>query len=126
MTTALTIFAVSLAAIFMLAANKNKEIKTGQPRFKIGGNDSDLWLSEVWNVLVYTITHASVRGIRQVAYRSVISFERLVINQFNRFSHRFALVGEIVTGRDIPKNRGSVSLFLKKIEHPKKHRASVR
>lgn len=126
MTTALTIFCISLVAVFILTANKNKEIKTGQAMFSIGGRGSDEWLREVWNVLVYTVTHASVRSMRQLAHRSVISFERMVINQFNRFSHRFAVVGEIVTGRDIPTNRGSVSLFLKKIEHPKKHRSAVR
>jgi hypothetical protein len=124
MTIALTIFCISLMAVIMLTANKSKEIKSGRAMFSIGSRGSDEWLSEVWNVLAYTITHASVRSIRQLANRSVISVERLVIRQFDRFSHRFAVVGEIVTGRDIPKNRGSVSLFLKKIEHPKK-RVSV-
>jgi hypothetical protein len=126
MTTALIIFGISFVAVLTLAANKSKEIKTGRPMLSIGGAGSDEWLREVWNVLAYTITHASVRSVRQLTYRSIISFERLVISQFDRFSHRFALVGEIVTGRDIPKNRGSVSLFLKKIEHPKKTRSAVR
>lgn len=116
MTISLTICLVSLFALAMLVFNKNSEMRNGAPIFRVGNENTDETLLNLWNIFVYTATHASVRSIRSLVRSTIIAFERLFINQFEVISKRFAVFGDIVTGRDIPKNRGSVSFFLKNIE----------
>lgn len=119
MTISIIIFSLSLIAFFMLVMNKSREINTGSPMFKLGSESSDETLLNIWNIIVYTVTHATARSIRHSAYRSVVAVERFVLRQFDRLSSRFSMFGDMVTGRDIPKNRGSVSFFLKNIESHK-------
>ncbi len=116
MTISLTICLVSLFALAMLVFNKNSELQKGAPMFRVGNENTDETLLNLWNIFVYTATHASINSIKSMIQSFVLAFERLFINQFEAISKRFAVFGDIVTGRDIPKNRGSVSFFLKNIE----------
>ncbi len=116
MTISLTICVLSLFALATLVWNKNSELSKGAPMFRIGNESTDETLLNLWNIFVYTVTHVSISSMRNLLHSAVIAFERLFINQFENVTRRFAVFGDIVTGRDIPKNRGSVSFFLKNIE----------
>ncbi len=125
MTIALTICAASFIALALVILNKSRELSRGAALLRMGSRHTDELISRSWDSFVYTVTHVSVREARHLLYRAVISCEKLFIRQFDKVSGRFAIVGDIVTGRDIPKNRGSVSFFLKNIETRKKSDEAV-
>jgi len=103
-----------------MLANKQKEIKSGKGFVRIGSFSSDEKLATVWHDFLYTITHMSGDSIKASLKRGLVSFEQFIIRQFDGFGKKFATVESVVSGRNLPRNRGSVSFFLKNIEAYKK------
>lgn len=100
--------------------HKSRELRTGKTLLNIGNHQSDLTVRRVAASLVEKAAIAHPQNGRSIVRRFIIEIEKQSMNLFHRLSHRFSVVGEVVTGRDIPKNRGSVSFFLKNIEDSKK------
>lgn len=119
MTISLISCAISLAALIVLGANKQKELN-GRHAFKIGNQSTDSRIAMMWNSMVYMVTHVSVQSCRRVAKRAILNTEGFFIKRFENMGNRFSVVGNAVTGYDLPKNRGSVSFFLKNIEDHKR------
>ncbi len=115
-----TIAIVSLVLMLCMLANKKREIATGKSAFNMGNYQSDIAVRRLKASLADKIAMAHPENGKSAARRSIIEVEKQVMNFFHRLSHRFSVVGDVVTGRDIPKNRGSVSFFLKNIEDSKK------
>jgi hypothetical protein len=100
--------------------HKNREIRTGRVLVNIGNHQSDLVLQRVAASLVEKAAIAHPNNGKSVLRRCIIVVEKQFMNLFHKLSERFEIVSDVVTGRDIPKNRGSVSFFLKNIEDSKK------
>ena len=115
-----TIAIVSLVLIVCMLLHKNREIRTGRVLVNIGNHQSDLVLRRVTASLVEKAAIAHPNNGKSVLRRCIIVIEKQFMNLFHKLSERFEIVSDVVTGRDIPKNRGSVSFFLKNIEDSKK------
>lgn len=115
-----TIAIVSLVLIVYMLLHKNREIRTGRVLVNIGNHQSDLVLQRVAASLVEKAAIAHPNNGKSVLRRCIIVVEKQFMNLFHKLSERFEIVSDVVTGRDIPKNRGSVSFFLKNIEDSKK------
>lgn len=115
-----TIAIVSLVLIVCMLLHKNREIRTGRVLVNIGNHQSDLVLRRVAASLVEKAAIAHPNNGKSVLRRCIIVVEKQFMNLFHKLSERFEIVSDVVTGRDIPKNRGSVSFFLKNIEDSKK------
>jgi hypothetical protein len=128
MTISLITFAISLVCLSILAVNKHKELNGQKTWFSIGNLKTDRNIAVLWKTVVYMVTHVSVRSIQRLAKQAVLKTERFFINKVEEMGQKFSMVGNMVTGYDLPKNRGSVSFFLKNIEDHKKtmRGASVR
>ena len=88
--------------------------------FTIGSRSTDSVIATTWNSVVYMITHVSVRSCERIAKQAVFKVERFFISKFEQLGQRFGVVGNMVMGYNLPRNRGSVSFFLKNIEDHKK------
>jgi hypothetical protein len=115
-----TIAIVSLVLMLYILVHKSRELRTGKILLNIGNQQSDLVVRRLKATLVEKAAIAHPENGRSVLRRLIIEIEKQSMNLFHRLSHRFSMVGDVVTGRDIPKNRGSVSFFLKNIEDSKK------
>lgn len=115
-----TIAIVSLVLMLYILLHKSRELRTGKILLSIGNHQSDLAVRRMKASLAEKAAIAHPENGRSILRRSIIEIEKQSMNLFHRLSHRFSMVGDVVTGRDIPKNRGSVSFFLKNIEDSKK------
>lgn len=100
--------------------HKNRELRTGKVLLTIGNQQSDIALRRLMVSLTEKAAVAHPSNGKSIIKRSIIVIERQFMNLFHKLSERFESVSDVVTGRDIPKNRGSVSFFLKNIEDSKK------
>ncbi len=120
MTTILIIFCVSFLASLTVLWNKQKELVGGRSFVKFGNEGVDTRIVDTYRKLVDTIHHVTMSAIKQSARKGILSIENFFIRTFNYISRRFLSIGSVITGHNIPKNRGSVSFFLKNIEEHKK------
>ncbi len=111
---------VSLGILSLMIYSKKKENITGKKTVRVGTDTTDRALKTVYYLLCDKVDVLHPNRLKNTLRRVVIRIERGSMTVFHRFSHKFSVVGDVVTGRDIPKNRGSVSFFLKNIEDSKK------
>lgn len=100
--------------------HKSRELRTGKTSLTIGNHQSDLAVRRMAASLAEKAVSVHPSNGKSAVLRFIIEVEKWSMNLFHRLSQRFGAVGDVVTGRDIPKNRGSVSFFLKNIEDSKK------
>ncbi|HEY1037209.1 MAG TPA: hypothetical protein VGE62_01345 [Candidatus Paceibacterota bacterium] len=122
MNLALTIFAVAFVLGAVILLNKRREMSRGKPWFFIGGSELDQAVYDAVEFFIYVTTHASVKRTKMLFRKALLSAEKFFLGAFERIGHRFGIVSDIITGKDLPKNRGSVSFFLKNIEVSKRNR----
>jgi hypothetical protein len=120
MITTITTLIVSASILLMMLSHKQRELRTGKAMIKIGTSAADHKLRTAWQSSLSKLSHVHPSNGKHTLRRSMVELERHIMNLFHRLSHKFSIVGDVVTGRDIPKNRGSVSFFLKNIEDSKK------
>lgn len=120
MITTISILLASLIFLVLMLTNKHRELKTGKSLLKVGTSNIDYALRRVWEESKDKLYRVHPSNSRHTLRRSMVELEKHIMNMFHRLSHKFSIVGDVVTGRDIPKNRGSVSFFLKNIEDSKK------
>ena len=116
----LILCATSFMAIAAMIKNKQKELSGDKPMFNIGSHSADSVIASTWNSMVYMITHVSVQSCKRLSKQVLLGVEKFFISKFEQLGHRFTGVGNMVTGYDLPRNRGSVSFFLKNIEDHKR------
>lgn len=113
---ALTLLILSLAISAFILWNKKREAEYGEPFINIGNEKVDQTVYDTTELVIYTVTHASVNGIKKLFRKMVISIEKYIITIYRIITDRFINIGDMVTGKSIPKNKGSVSFFLKNVE----------
>lgn len=113
---ALTILCVSFIAMVTVVWNKNSEMTTGRTFMHISTPERDARLEYLYEKAVYQITHVSYRSIKNTLHDWLVAVENFFLRMFVRLGKRFSTIGDIVRGKNIPKNRGAVSFFLKNIE----------
>lgn len=114
------ILAVSGIFLGAMLLGKAREMRAGKALFSIGSENSDKAVARAYGAFVGRVKAINASSGKRFAVRQVVRAERFVMAQFEKLSRRFGVIGDVVTGRDIPKNKGSVSFFLKNIENVKK------
>jgi hypothetical protein len=100
--------------------NKHKELKDGKGIFNIGNTQTDLRVNEGYDKFVDLVHHLTISTLKQYVQKATLYIENYFIKLFHYITRRFFSFSNIITGQNIPKNRGSVSFFLKNIEEHKK------
>lgn len=120
MITTLTISLISFALVNLMLLNKKREMNRGRGMFTIGTVNSDQKVTDYAATVVSVVQNINVASTKRFAVKQAVKIEQFAMGVFERLATRFTIFGEVVTGRNIPKNRGSVSFFLKNIEDSKK------
>lgn len=110
--------AILLVALYL---NKKREVVRGKGFLTIGNERTDQQLLNVYEDISSYASVLRPHALKVFVGRMVVKAEQFAMGIFEKLSRRFSVVGDMVTGKDIPKNRGSVSFFLKNIEDSKKH-----
>ena len=102
---------------------KNVELSTGRNVLRISTSERDNRLHEWYERIMYQMTHVTAKSIGAAFHRVVVTAETFSLALFVRLGKRFSKIGDIVRGKDLPKNRGSISVsfFLKNIEEGRKN-----
>jgi hypothetical protein len=122
MTTALIIFSIAIVIAGIILLNKKREVQSGIGYFKLGSESLDQRISDLSTRIEIYLIETDSRKVKSIIKTWVVKFENYMLKKLHIISKRFEVFGDVVTGRDIPKNRGSVSFFLKNIENDKKGR----
>ncbi len=122
MTTALIIFSIAIVIAGIILLNKKREVQSGTGYFKVGSESLDQRISDLSTRIEIYLIETDSRKVKSIIKTWVVKFENYMLKKLHIISKRFEVFGDVVTGRDIPKNRGSVSFFLKNIENDKKGR----
>jgi hypothetical protein len=116
----MTISLITLcAAVFfcgLILLNKKREISKGSSFLRIGNARTDSFLSDLSYSIEYTIAKTDTKTLRTLCKSKVALMEGEILKVLHLAGQRFEVLGHAVTGKHIPKNRGSVSFFLKNIE----------
>lgn len=109
------IFFISLLGIVFLFLNKARELEQGKAYVKVSWG-SDERLKQRIDAVKLKVRALPREALHATAFftikHSVHVFDRAKSVIYPRISH----IVDALKGRDIPRNRGSVSLFLKYIE----------
>lgn len=111
----ITLFFISLFGIMFLFINKKRELDKGEAFVCLSHCDEHHLRNKFREVQV-SLREMPRRAGNIVAFlvvkQGVRAFEKLKKVVYPKISH----IVDAVKGRDIPKNKGSVSLFLRHIE----------
>lgn len=120
MTTTLILSIASFLFIVFMFLNKQRETRTGRNMVKIGNTHVDYAVRRMYVSVSDKVHSLHPSNSWPTIRRGLLMVEKSIMNVFYKLGHKFSIVGEVVTGRDIPKNKGAVSFFLKNIESSKK------
>jgi hypothetical protein len=120
MTPILIIFCIFFALSALVLLNKDRELVKGKGYFKLGDEKLDSKLISRYEKFLDAIHHLTISTAKQYIQKITVSIENYSIKLFHYLSKRFYSLSNIITGHNIPKNRGSASFFLKNIEEHKK------
>lgn len=108
-------FFISLFAIAFLLLNKKRELENGVAFVSLA-HANEIHFKQKIEVIKKTTKEMPKKVVNIAAFiavkQGVKTFEKVKEIVYPKISH----IVDAVKGRDIPKNRGSVSLFLKHIE----------
>lgn len=124
MTTALIILSVSLVIMAIMIHSKHVELETGKARINLSSAKMDITFIKARHNAGLFIKGINYRNIYNISHKFLEWMEYKFIGIAGKgwvlFAPRFKKMSDIVKGKNIPKNKGCVSFFLKNIEEHKK------
>jgi hypothetical protein len=99
---------------------KMSELTNGKNVLRISTPSRDEKIVETWKWFRYQVTHVSRKSLSEASHKIVVSVENFFLGLIMKLGKKFTSLGDIVRGKDIPRNRGAVSFFLKGTEEHKK------
>ena len=96
------------------------QLTTGKDILHISNPERDARLTSFWQSFVYQVTHVSRKSLAEKLHKIVVVIENFFLRIIVKVGKKFSSVGDVVRGKNIPRNRGAVSFFLKNIEEHKK------
>lgn len=108
------ILAVAVIALAVMLYNKKVELATGKGFIRFC-DKRDAKLSLWWNHVCGQVSHITRRSALEKLHEVLVTSENFFLGLFMKLGKRFHKIGDMVRGKDLPKNRGSASLFLQDI-----------
>lgn len=112
-----------LSAIFLVAMyyGKRAELRGGKQFVRIGNSSIDEKLHYTYVKQVQFVKGLNKEYISQKLHLFAEKIEQGALIFLEKLINKFGRAKDMVSGKDLPKNRGAVSFFLKHIESHKKH-----
>lgn len=103
-----------------LVYGKIEELGGSKNIFSLSNKKRDAAIKKHWRSFIFNITHVSMKSIKKGSHKVITSAEGAFLKVMSQLGKKFSSIGDMVRGKDIPRNRGSVSFFLKNISEHKK------
>lgn len=118
MTIAITTFGISFAFLWAMIANRIREVRGGIPvvSFKFSFDRKLRKYARLTGIIATELPKHMGREAMHFAIKKSVDILRKVRGKvYPRIAH----IVETVKGKDLPKNKGSVSLFMKAVKEHK-------
>lgn len=85
----------------------------------ICSSELDMRLRAVYQRIAMQIKLINRAYLKEKMHAFAAYGEKMALSLLSKLLNRFGKLRDVVTGKDLPKNKGSVSFFLKHIQHHK-------
>jgi len=101
-----------------MVITKNLEI-SGRFHIKFSKPEWDWHILRKYHLVRHNIVHIKRESLANFFHKTAKVLELLFIKLANKLEKKFSKLGDMIRGKQVARNRGSVSFFLKKIEDHK-------
>ena len=101
--------------------SKSLELSGRKCHIKFSKPEWDWHISKRYQILRHNILHIKRESLANFFHRTAKVLELLFIKMADKLERRFSKLGDMIRGKQVARNRGSVSFFLKNIEKHKKN-----
>lgn len=115
-----TICILSLVVLLAMMATKMREISGKKCPIKFSKPEWDWHILRKYHLVRHNVVHIKRESLANFVHRMAKVLELLFIRLANKLEKRFSKLGDMIKGKPVARNRGSVSFFLKNIEDRKK------
>lgn len=110
----------SIVLMAIMCLSKSFELQTGRGLLPLVAHPTlNSKVSNWSNAGLENVKSINKHTVRDFFHFLLVQVENVAIALFLKLGKRFHKIGDMITGKDLPKNRGSVSTFLMNIDHPR-------
>ncbi len=114
------IFIASISTALFILANKIGQINGSRWYIKLHSHELEHRMINKLGAMWDVIMHSSKATIRTVFARVLQKMEKFFMKVFFKLFRYINKLSDMVKGKDVPKNKGSASFFLKRIDEVEK------
>ena len=119
MFTLYTICGVSLLVILVIITTKFLELSGKKCHIKFSKPEWDWHILRKYHIVRHNVVHIKRESLANFFHRMAKVLELLFIKLARRLEKRFSKLGDMIKGKQVARNRRSVSFFLNNIEDHK-------
>ena len=98
---------------------KTLELSGRKCHIKFSKPEWDWHILRKYHLVRHNVLHIKRESLANFCHRTAKVLELLFIRLANKLEKRFSRLGDMIKGKQVARNKGSVSFFLKNIEKPK-------
>lgn len=121
MITSLIICTLSVIFLILLVYGKRAELNGGRQLIRVGSESLDSRLHEYYERQKQFVHSVDREYIYEKMHLLAEKVEQWGLIMLDKLVNKFGRAKDMVSGKDLPKNRGAVSFFLKHIESHKRN-----
>ncbi len=114
-----TICGLSLLIMLAMVITKMLETSGKKCYIKFSKPEWNWHILRKYHLVRHNVVHIKRESLANFFHRMAKVSELLLIKMANKLEKRFSKLGDMIKGKQVARNRGSVSFFLKKIEDHK-------
>ena len=114
-----TICSVSFLVMLVMIATKMLELSGKKCHIKFSKPEWDWHILRKYHIVRHNVVHIKRESLANFFHRMAKVLELLFIKLAKKLEKRFSKLGDMIKGKQVARNRGSVSFFLNNIEDHK-------
>ncbi|MEI6553538.1 MAG: hypothetical protein WCO09_03135 [bacterium] len=114
-----TICGLSLLILVAMMVTKMLELSGKKSHIKFSKPEWDWHILRKYHLVKHNVVHIKRESLANFFHRMAKVLELLFIRLANKLEKRFSKLGDMIRGKQVARNKGSVSFFLKNIEDHK-------
>jgi hypothetical protein len=114
-----TICGGSFLIMLAMIITKKLELSGKKCHIKFSKPEWDWHILRKYHIVRHSVVHSKRESLANFCHRTAKVLELLFIRLAKKLEKRFSKLGDMIKGKQVARNRGSVSFFLKKIEDHK-------
>lgn len=114
-----TICTLSLLIMLAMIITKSLEISGKKCHIRFSKPEWDWHILRKYHLVRHNVVHIKRESLANFFHRMAKVLELVFIRLARKLEKRFSKLGDMIKGKQVARNRGSVSFFLKNIEDHK-------